>query len=447
MSSHNKNNYTARDIEKYLAGKLTPSQMHAMEKAALDDPFLADAMEGYEMFKDKNFDIELASLQQQLAQKSQGAKVIPLHKSKSNWWKAIAAILVLGAGAWVTYLFTQKNNTTGTKETPIASVKTISPDSELQIQTPPANTASVFSDTTGKKDEVAQLPSSTTKPAVVKKDNEDKKIAGVANNEPGGNAIIAEEKTKESAPLPNAAAIRQNQSDEMATVSKKQVSKAAIDNEANRSKNETTSSARRESTLNNYFTAQVVSADNTPLPFTNISVKKDNFGTYADAKGMIRLVSTDSVLKVDLKSVGYLPKTITLYQNQPQTKIVLQEDDDKEKKYSVIANKKSSAAPNIRKPILIADSVVNVEPADGWEKYNTYVANNLEIPDEMLQRDIHGEVELSFDVKKNGTISNIIVNKSMGAQYDEAAKRLLLEGPQWKVKKGKKNSAIIKVKF
>ncbi|MBX2935163.1 MAG: energy transducer TonB [Ferruginibacter sp.] len=447
MSSHNKNNYTARDIEKYLAGKLSPSQMHAMEKAALDDPFLADAMEGYEMFKDKNFDNELASLQQQLAQKSQGAKVIPLHKSKSNWWKAIAAILVLGAGAWVTYLFNQKNNTIGTKETPIAWVKTITPDSGLQIQTPSANTASVFPDTAGKIDEVAQQQSSTTKPTAVKKDNNDKKIAGVANNEPGGNAIIAAEKTKESAPLSNAAAVRQNQTDEMATVSKKQVSKAAIDNEANRGKIETTSSARKESTLNNYFTAQVVSGDNTPLPFTNISVKKDNFGTYADAKGMIRLVSTDSVLKVDLKSVGYLPKTITLYQNQPQTKIVLQEDDDKEKNYSVVANKKSSSSQNIRKPVLIADSVVNVEPADGWEKYNTYVANNLEIPDEMLQRDIHGEVELRFDVKKNGTISNIVVNKSMGAQYDEAAKRLLLEGPQWKVKKGKKNSASIKVKF
>ncbi|MEO6540645.1 MAG: TonB family protein, partial [Ferruginibacter sp.] len=78
---------------------------------------------------------------------------------------------------------------------------------------------------------------------------------------------------------------------------------------------------------------------------------------------------------------------------------------------------------------------------------NTYVANNLDIPEDMLKRDIRGEVELTFDVKANGTISNIRVNKSLGSEYDEAAKRLILEGPQWKVKKGRKTSASVKVQF
>jgi hypothetical protein len=39
------------------------------------------------------------------------------------------------------------------------------------------------------------------------------------------------------------------------------------------------------------------------------------------------------------------------------------------------------------------------------------------------------------------------VNKSLGAEYDEAAKRLILDGPQWKVKKGKKISTRVKVQF
>ena len=71
----------------------------------------------------------------------------------------------------------------------------------------------------------------------------------------------------------------------------------------------------------------------------------------------------------------------------------------------------------------------------------------MDIPEERLNSNQHGEVELSFDVKSNGTISNIRVNKSLGAAYDEAAKRLILEGPQWKVKKGKKSSASVKVQF
>ena len=39
--------YSAADIQRYVQGKLSAAEMHAMEKAALDDPFLADAMEGY----------------------------------------------------------------------------------------------------------------------------------------------------------------------------------------------------------------------------------------------------------------------------------------------------------------------------------------------------------------------------------------------------------------
>ena len=57
------------------------------------------------------------------------------------------------------------------------------------------------------------------------------------------------------------------------------------------------------------------------------------------------------------------------------------------------------------------------------------------------------EVELSFDVRSNGSITNLRINKSMGEAYDEAAKRLIMQGPQLKVKKGKRSSASVKVKF
>jgi TonB family protein len=143
--------------------------------------------------------------------------------------------------------------------------------------------------------------------------------------------------------------------------------------------------------------------------------------------------------------VGYVPKTFALRNNQPQTKIILQEDEIALKDRKVIGNADMAGSKRSRRAVLLRDSVVNVEPADGWDNYNTYVANNLDIPD--LKNNVHGEVELTFDVKSNGTISNIKVNKSLGAEYDEAAKRLLKEGPQWRVKKGKKTSASVKVQF
>jgi hypothetical protein len=46
-SDNNIKNFTAVDIEKYHKGLLSAKEMHDLEKAALDDPFLADALEGY----------------------------------------------------------------------------------------------------------------------------------------------------------------------------------------------------------------------------------------------------------------------------------------------------------------------------------------------------------------------------------------------------------------
>jgi hypothetical protein len=40
--------YTADDILKYHQGMLNANEMHALEKAALDDPFLSDALDGFE---------------------------------------------------------------------------------------------------------------------------------------------------------------------------------------------------------------------------------------------------------------------------------------------------------------------------------------------------------------------------------------------------------------
>ena len=105
MSDKEKNiNYTARDIEQYLAGNLLPQQMHAMEKAALDDPFLAEAMEGYEAVKDKEWNNQLVTLREELSNKGATAKIIPLHKSKNNWWKAAAAVLIIGAGIGLPFI-------------------------------------------------------------------------------------------------------------------------------------------------------------------------------------------------------------------------------------------------------------------------------------------------------------------------------------------------------
>jgi TonB family protein len=441
--------YTAKDIEQYLSGRMSPGQMHAMEKAALDDPLLADAIEGYAAFKENDWSAELSLLHKQLAEKGNVAKVIPLHRKKNNWRRIAAAVLFIGAGATLTYIFTNNNEANKDASPEIAQAVPVQDSLATAAATAPVSvTESLNPTATETKEELVvngpvakqSTPEGNVSPLITPAIPEP---LGAAEKNSG--AIVADNMRIPPLPPPpvNNVPINNAQLSEVASNSPAGADDDSRKNFAARSN----TNAKKNAVLNNYFTAQVVAPDNTPLPFTNISIKKDNFGTYADAKGMVRLISTDSVLHVEVKSVGYQPRVYALRNNQAQTKIVLQEDENALQDRVVIGNSKPSGNQRARRASLLMDSARNVEPADGWENYNTYVANNFEIPEDMLKREIRGEVELSFEVKANGTITNLKVNKSMGTEYDEAAKRLILEGPQWKVKNGKKKSVSVKVQF
>ena len=65
--------FTASDIQKYHNGLLSAKEMHEMEKAALDDPFLADALEGYAM-PGVNVVSDIADLKNRLAERTERTK-------------------------------------------------------------------------------------------------------------------------------------------------------------------------------------------------------------------------------------------------------------------------------------------------------------------------------------------------------------------------------------
>ena len=101
-------NYTAADIEKYWKGTLSAAEMHALEKAAMDDPFLADALEGY-----KNASLaELDSLKERL-DKRVGAVVpiLNLKRKRFTWVRVAAAVIIIvGVGLLVQQLVFNDRN-------------------------------------------------------------------------------------------------------------------------------------------------------------------------------------------------------------------------------------------------------------------------------------------------------------------------------------------------
>lgn len=110
MSDNNDNKlYNAAAIQRYLNGQMSDSEMHALELAALEDPFLADAIEGYKetpYYNEMKTSADLEDLRKRLTvrvQSTQKNNIIALFKSSR--WKVAAMILVLaGAVSMVYYL-------------------------------------------------------------------------------------------------------------------------------------------------------------------------------------------------------------------------------------------------------------------------------------------------------------------------------------------------------
>jgi len=432
--------YTAADIENYFSGKLLPAEQYAMEKAALEDPFLAEAMEGYESMQGNNWAATLAGLKQDLSQRQQGARLVTMHPRRNKSWKAIAAVLLIGGSAAVAYLLF--NNRTATNPSPQLAEnkrKAITTPDTIRVHTviPPVPA-------TNEKDPVA-----STNPAVTPAVPLAKQVTGADNKAVAATEVKANDKNPVTAFFPQEAKTpKANSNTDVVTNNSGTLSPAAAPaaEALTRKKDFEVTPVPSRSFVNRNFNAVVLAPDNTPLPFANIAIRSENFGTYADVKGNVRLLYPDSVLTVEVRSAGYKPRNFVLRSNLAQNKLVLTQEPVPLNETTVISGRANGNLVS-RRVSLLKDTAVSVEPADGWENYNRYIANNIDIPDEMLKKNLHGEMEISFDVQSNGAISNVKVDKSLCNDCDEAAKRILEQGPQWKVKKGKSASGKIKLRF
>jgi TonB family protein len=191
----------------------------------------------------------------------------------------------------------------------------------------------------------------------------------------------------------------------------------------------------------NVFRGRVTDAHNNALPFSNITNLDDNVGTYSDARGYFNLTSPDSVLNVQVRSLGFESNNVQLRNNLPENRVLLEEDRSLT---ATILDTVKRNTNRVRNNTMVLDEP---EPVDGWSNYDTYLVNNLKTPESFRgKQSISGEVELAFDVDKNGAPINITVKKSLCESCDKEAIRLVKEGPKWK-RKIKKGKATVTVPF
>ena len=115
-------NFTAHDIERYHSGKMSGQERNAIERAALEDPFLSDALEGYQHTATAASDLEI--IRRRLSEKINKKKT-PIFFRHNVFMKAAAVILlVVGAGWWFyTQMDSQPVNSLATSKDPASKTE------------------------------------------------------------------------------------------------------------------------------------------------------------------------------------------------------------------------------------------------------------------------------------------------------------------------------------
>ncbi|MFT3933441.1 MAG: carboxypeptidase-like regulatory domain-containing protein [Chitinophagaceae bacterium] len=453
-------NYTAADIEKYWKGELSAQQRHAMEKAALDDPFLADAMEGYEektLPGRSNISSDVDILKQRLAERVNEKDTVKT--IGFGWWKIAAVFLVIAGAALVYTLMNGKKESSN--DDGLAKNK---------ADNSPAATVTNNDSAIAKADSTILTDSSTlvainkpkaSKPAIgnaVAEEKstltEDKDAESVIAAPPASAPVasVAEspvEKRKESLATGDSV---QYKKEEVAKLdeAKKRAGNISLDQKTLRAKSfqvndDKSYSYNRSSFDNNKFAntynGTVVDKANHPVANALVQIPNLNVATQTNQLGYFSFNAPDTTMKVSIASDGFETQQAIWRNKASLNQIVLKPTPPADRDVVVQSNGAARKEKNVQD---ISVKIMDAEPVDGWPAFNAYIEKSKRIPEDV--KNIHGTVIVSFEVH-NKWINNFNIDQSLDEDLDAEAIRLLRDGPKWKLLKGKKAIATVAIKF
>jgi CarboxypepD_reg-like domain/Gram-negative bacterial TonB protein C-terminal len=458
---NNEKLYTAADFASYHAGNMPAKDMHALEKAALEDPFLSDALDGYVHTNTAMADIE--SLKGKLFSKENSETKVVAIPSNKNWMRAAASIaIVFGLG----YLFYNINKRDDA-ESSLADNKI---QQEIKSTTVTADTNKMDAEA-----DVATTQGLTTESqtnsapsnAFIKLDTITLPLAD-KNFNATPSTVVSQ--------APASPAI--SKADEVAMESKaaEPLQKDALDDN-DKYKEKGLDLVQNKSSQNNAmnfynYNGVVQTATGGPMQNATIKLKNSNIVTQTDNKGRYNFTASDSITNVSIAAVGYDKKEALLNSNASQ---VLKLDNrnsnlDEVVVTSVGTNRKrasigSSSAKVSDKTLAgkVAGVQVESEEADKYaafkkqktvekdssrfnleaKSFYNYVKQHIKPEVDEFGIEYEGQVILSFTVNKHGDPRNIKVVKSLNEKCDAQAKRLLESGPSWYFPKGEVRTVVI----
>lgn len=393
-------------LEDYLDGKLDAKAMHRVEKLSLEDPFVAEALAGLSQSPKRTQSLSLLQkqLQERIAQK-------PVEKKR---WAITMQRLSIGSAAAVLFiavsiLFWMKSskrqemlaaNQPKKVDVTIAPQVATSKQAENPIAENKATAEQTIIKTAPTKPVTENKVSITEAPVIA---------ANVQADQVAAAPIVASRKLEVQSKI-------QEETLSLAKA-KKQTEQSAV----------MALPSKADGITAGYLSGKVISKENgLPIPGAIVKVAGVDRGTITDRNGEFKLVA-DSAQNQKL-TVGYLGfNTAEVSINSNRSLNILLENSDKSLNEVVITSLNNGATP-----------------LGGWDNYQKYLKANNKLAKNTVDKQ---EVELDFEVKKDGAVTAVKVVLSGGKENDKEAIRLLKDGPKWIFVPNAKNVGKLKIKF
>ena len=400
----------------YIRGLRKGKEAHRLEKESMQDPFLADAMDGYNQVEG-NHEQRIEKLRMQVSAHSAKKK-----NTYAITW-SIAACLIIGFGISSYFLFLKKSMT---DEVFIAEESVSTKLAKPAAPPTPAIPATPTVPATPQK----EIALATTK---VKTDSTP--ISEITARQADKKDMIAKIQTTsqpQGAPVA-AVPMMEEVSEETAAL---QEVVATIDTfESESDKKMKMAKVATILPQNNMIKGRVTDEKGEPLIGASVTYKGTNIGTITNMNGEFSLVKKDDKKRLTAEYIGYNPVEIRI--DTSRTMLIAMNENKQALNEVVVVgygakkNKKSTTTGNVVTVKEQAKKEITPQPVIGKRSYQKYLKENLVRPTDDNCKDIKGEVVLSFFVDEEGKPQNITVIHGLCEFADKEAIRLVKEGPKW----------------
>lgn len=384
--------FTQAEIQRYLAGKMSSAERHAIEKAALQDPFLSDAIEGYTILNDNEAEQRLAAIKNQVLQSKPEAKIVALNTKNKKYWLQIAAAVLLIAGAGIITVYLNNKPTIQNQE--IAKI-TIPPTVKNEPVTPPASINSVEPSTALVKEEKKQVPIKLKEESVRNKE----KLAEV------------------SAPMADLASVSQE----------KIIVQNKIDlNQANATIAQP-NAALQPSSVDRSISGRITDEAGKPIATASIYLNKKAYIT--DKNGSFSINTTESdTLPATVSALGFEPIKANL-QSTKENNIILKQNNQSLSEVVVVGYGAAKEKKSISSTT--TNSVQELIPNGGWGNYEAYLKESIALAKDSSQTDEYTGTELEITISPDGKPIKVNILNSYNRELVKKITKAIENGPGW----------------